>query len=577
MNQTLTKDQVQTILNNTPKNIKTDDIIQGLINRGYKLQGMDQVEGSATSTDNSTTTTPEPSLIDKLKNRVNDFKTGAVQVKDSAVKAVDQAKQAKAENNANPDLVLDPQTVIRRQIEAQNTGLDAAAGAGKMGNAILGGASDVINTGISEVAKATGADQLLSYGIKSLPDSLKNFVGVAFNLGKQGLDKVAPEGSPQREVANMAGNAFNIVGAIDGAGAIKKGVTSTAKATVEQTKNFADATLKTFGKVTPVVENLGINPEFAGNVVKSVVAQSSGVTPIAQDIIKASAKNGTFDAKYSTEILNNPAVKEQEVIKSVITDLQDILANRGKVSSEYKGVLEKAKPFKFNDKEFVKVITDNTKLQYNPKTGFIRNADTVQISDADLAKLNSLVNVYKGQKTITGQQFLNLRRTVSDLAYEGGIKTQSGQYVADQIRGALNDTYRSKIKGLAELDAKFGPVENDIKNLKEFFNKDQNGLSDRAVSEITNLLNRGKESKLARIEKVIPDLRDRLEYAYTLRNIAAAQGNMVGTYGRAGQGIIAAGVGGSVAGIPGIVGSLIAHAVISNPITVVKAIGKFSK
>ncbi len=91
------------------------------------------------------------------------------------------------------------------------------------------------------------------------------------------------------------------------------------------------------------------------------------------------------------------------------------------------------------------------------------------------------------------------------------------------------------------------------------------------------MLNRGKESKLARIEKVIPDLRDRLEYAYTLRNIAAAQGNMVGTYGRAGQGIIAAGVGGSVAGIPGIVGSLIAHAVISNPITVVKAIGKFSK
>lgn len=575
MNQNLTKAQVQTIINGAPKNVPTNEIIQGLVNRGYKLEGLDTTQSGTVKE----TAAPEKTLGEKLAERVANVKAGASQVKQGfdesgITEPVDVEKQSLKD-------------IAAKQIQAQQAGLKSAGGVAKVVGNVAGGIADVAETGIKKVADFTGVSDLAKYGLDSIPEPIKQTVGYTFDKAGKIVNAVAPEGTPQRDVIDATGNFARIYGLVEGAGAAKSGIGSVKNGLVTLGNGIkttpgkiVDATLNTFKGVKPLVTDLGIDENFAGNVVKSVVAQTSGVTPETQTFLRSLPKE-VFDTKFSKDVLDNPLKYENDTLKTVSNDLQDVLGEKGKIGAKYGEVVNKAKPFKFNDKSFVDLIKNNTNLEYSPKTGFIKNADSVNVADTDLNKINNLVKVYKGQGTITGRQFMELRKAIGQLAYDNGIKTPAGQKLAKDIYAGLNDQYRGKIKGLDKLDAEFAPAQGDIDELSEYFQKDPRTgeltISDSANSKVANLLNRGKENKLARIEKYIPDIRERLQYASALRNIVNAQGNMVGTYGRAGTQLGGVLLGGSVGGIPGAVAALIAHSVFSNPLTVVKTIGKLAK
>lgn len=576
MNQNLNKMQVQTIINNAPKDVPTQDIIQGLINRGYKLEGLDASTPDATT---ESVAEPEKSLGQKLLDRVASIKQGAAQVKEGF-----QDANLGEKTDIQKDGI---KGVAEKQIKAQQGGLKSAGGVAKIVGNTAGGIADVAETGIKKLADYTGVTDLVKYGLDSVPEPIKQITGYTFDKAGKVINAVAPEGTPQRDVLDATGNFARIYGLVEGAGlakngigTIKNGVVTLGNGVKATPGKIVDATMNTFKGVKPLVSELGIDENFAGNVVKSVVAQTSGVTPQTQTFLRSLPKD-VFETKFSKEVLDNPLKYETDTLGTISKDLEDVLGEKGKIGAKYGEVVNKAKPFKFNDKAFVDLIKNNTNLEYNPKTGFIKNADSVNVADTDLNKINNLVKVYKGQKTITGRQFMELRKAVGQLAYDNGIKTQAGKKLAKDIYEGLNSQYRGKIKGLDKLDAEFSPAQGDIDELSEYFQKDPRTgeltISDSANSKVANLLNRGKENKLARIEKYIPDIRDRLEYASALRNIVNAQGNMVGTYGRAGTQLGGVLLGGSVGGIPGAVAALIAHSVFSNPLTVVKAIGKFAK
>lgn len=456
-------------------------------------------------------------------------------------------------------------------------GMETATGVGKIGNAILGGVSDVINEPIKAGLDAIGVSGGISNGAKSgfeaLPKDWQDTAKSLFGSGVSAYNTIAPEGSPQREAANMLGNATNIVGAVEGAGEVKK----LAKGAVNTAKGSTESALKLFTDTAPVAQKLGLTPDIAGKVVKSYVANASGVSPISQDFIINTAKSGKFDQLFSPEVLAQPRQAEMQTLQDVASKLDGVVGDKGVIGKQYSDILAQAKPFKFSRQSLVNDVVDSTKLKYDLKKGFYKTPDTVNITDADLNKLNSLVSTYKGVKELSPDQFKVLRETIGGLAYDNGIKTQSGQYIANKLYQALNNTYRKNIPGLAELDNKFSDAIDNINEVKNYFTKDTQGnlvLKDNAERQLSSLLERGNERKLETIKQFVPDAVDKIAYANTLRNLDVAQGNLIGNYGKTG-GNIMAGMAGSVIGGPvGGVAAFLANLYASNPTNVAKAIGK---
>ena len=63
MQKNLSKDQVQAIIDNAPKDVKTEDIIKGLVNRGFTLEGLNDQQPQ----DESFVTKVGNSLGDRVK------------------------------------------------------------------------------------------------------------------------------------------------------------------------------------------------------------------------------------------------------------------------------------------------------------------------------------------------------------------------------------------------------------------------------------------------------------------------------------------------------------------------------
>lgn len=462
-----------------------------------------------------------------------------------------------------------PEEIVTQQAKNAEASKSLGAGLGKVGNAIIGGVSDVINEPIKSVLDTTGASDAIKAGVNAIPQSWKDAVGQV----SDSITKNIPQNSPLGEMANMAGNAFNVVATLEGAGQLKNIAKQGVKTTADLTKTAKD----TFISTAPIAEKLGLTPDIASKVVKSYVSNASGVSPISQDFIIKTAKDGKFDTMFSPEILSNPRPAEMYVLQNVASKLDNVVGDKGIIGSQYKQVLSNAKPFNFSRQSLINNVVDSTKLKYSIKNGFYKTADTANIADSDITKLNSLLNTYKGIKTLSGDQFKVLRDTVKDLAYDNGLKSTSGEYIAKKLYASLNNTYRPNIPGLKELDSKFSDAIDNINEIKSYFTKDSQGglvLKDNAERQLSALLERGNERKLATIKQFIPDAADKIAYANTLRNLDVAQGNLVGNYGKTGGNIMAGMAGTAIGGPAGGIAAFLANLYASNPTNVAKAIGK---
>lgn len=510
----------------------------------------------------------EPGLISRLgtdiSNRFNEAKRGAGMIG----QAVADTKFTNTVDSSFGRAGTPEEVAIQKTKNAQAS-QDLATGVGKVGNAILGTGADILTEPIKSALDVTGATDAIKSGVNSLPQSWKDAIGEVTNS----ISSTIPKDTPIGEVAKMTGNTIDIVGTLTGLGALKGAAKSTAKSST----NLATKAKDTFIKSAPVAEKLGLTPDIASKVVKSYVSNASGVSPLSQDFIINTTKSGKFDQLFSPEILAQPRQAEMQVLQDVANKLDNVVGNKGTIGKQYADVLTAAKPFAFSKQSLVNDVVDSTKLKYSIKNGFYKTADTVNIADSDIAKLNSLVNTYKGYKTLTPDQFKVLRETVGDLAFDNGLRSTSGEYIAKKLYASLNNRYRTNIQGLAELDTKFADAIDNINEIKNYFTKNAKGeivLKDNAERQLSALLERGNERKLETIKQFIPDAADQIGYANTLRNLDVAQGNLIGNYGKTG-GNIMAGVAGSMVGGPvGGVAAFLANLYASNPTNVAKAIGK---
>lgn len=228
------------------------------------------------------------------------------------------------------------------------------------------------------------------------------------------------------------------------------------------------------------------------------------------------------------------------------------------------------------------IIQKNTGLSLNEKGVWEPTATSPVDSPTDVAKVNRLYQAWKPyfeQGQMTQGEFLTLRGKLGTIAnYEGIGKSSPLDGAAAGMRSDLNTAFRSQIPGLENADADYSSQSQELKTLsKGILDKDGN-LTDAAINKIANASGKAKPVFLSKLEEISPGITSRIKALSAVEDIEKAEGNKVGTYGRAvmGPGSVLAGI--ATGNIPLVV-SGITEAILASPnvsIPLLRAYG-FSK
>lgn len=188
-------------------------------------------------------------------------------------------------------------------------------------------------------------------------------------------------------------------------------------------------------------------------------------------------------------------------------------------------------------------------------------ADSLPLNRTDVAALEDFINTYN-QPSLSANGVLNAREAMSQLAKYDSAKTGNLERVARDLRSTLDTVAKEQLPGLAELDAQYAPEVQILKKVKkDYFNADGT-FKDNAVSKIANLTNEGRQNILARLEKIQPGISKHIAILKAVEDIAAAKGQKVGTYARAGV----AAFGAATLNVPAIIAAVLSSPEIATQI-----------
>ncbi len=188
----------------------------------------------------------------------------------------------------------------------------------------------------------------------------------------------------------------------------------------------------------------------------------------------------------------------------------------------------------------------------------------------DINALNKFYKDWGHKRYFTPKEFLNMRSDLAELArfdkVTGTGKTSAIEGIAKDMRAAANEQLRPQFTGLKELDDVFGPEKEFLKAVRKDFIDANGNLKDNAPSRIANSPNKAELTK--RLEKLMPDIGQRIEILKAAEDIERASGIKVGTYGT----VIPAGIG-LAAGGP--LGAILAHIIATpaNAVAILRAAG----
>lgn len=152
----------------------------------------------------------------------------------------------------------------------------------------------------------------------------------------------------------------------------------------------------------------------------------------------------------------------------------------------------------------------------------------------DVKALQNLLDTWKPEFQkgyLTPEEFLNLRQDLASAAkYDREFSSSKPvESVTAAIRTNLNATYRGAIPGLEQLDTTYAAQRAELTTLRKGFIDGEGNLKDSALNKIANATNAGKENDLARLEKLVPGITQKLQTLKTIENINKA------TEGKSGQ------------------------------------------
>jgi len=364
------------------------------------------------------------------------------------------------------------------------------------------------------VEKAMGT-QAAQNAVKALDDFKKENPELAGNIGA---------------IGNIADAFLNAIGA----GVATKGAKKVGTAGIKTAKEVGEGVAKAGYNLGEGIKKIsGKAVKGAEGIDKEGIAQTGAslFTGMEKGTVEQILKNPDRFSKEAIESVDRESVFNQ--VRSALDKRLNDLSDTGE---GYQAIRESKQTVNIPEN----FIDDSLKgLGFKIEEGkIIPSTKSATRKKADINALQSFYNNWSGSKTISPDEFLNMRSDLADLANYGAItgKTKASENIAKKLRAKLNEVSRKDLVGLDELDANFSKEKKVLDSLrKELYNRDGT-LKNNAMSTIANLTNKGNELKLKKIEELVPGIADEVNILKAIEDIERAQGVKVGTYLRGGAG-----------------------------------------
>lgn len=299
------------------------------------------------------------------------------------------------------------------------------------------------------------------------------------------------------------------------------------------------AVSKTIGAVggavsSPVTKAASGFSNKVGDAVKFSVSQMTGLSP---ETISTVAKNRSGFSKAQAEGMTRSDLAEN--VLGAVKKAQDDLGDLG---TGYDAVRKTDASVSLPDSWVQSSLNkyglkfDNAKVSAD-KTSATRNT-------TDINKIQEFVDNWGDAKTLTPEEYLNMRHDLAELAkYDmSGKSTVVRQFAQDVREGMLNsDGVRNQVPGLKDLDKQYAADKTFLSKIeKDFIDPKTGNLKDGAASKVVNSINAANPERLARLEQLYPGFTQQAKVVKAIEDIETSMGIKTGTYVRAGVGVTAA-------------------------------------
>lgn len=474
---------------------------------------------------------------------------------------------------------------------AQKTGEafpNIATGIGKLQKGDQGGWDDILRKGLFQ--GASGATNAVYSPIAGAMGTLPGFA-------KQGLGEVAKGGeylvdesmrhvgldpnSIQGQNVKAGLQALMDVGSL-GAGKVVGGALKSGKLGAQAAK-AAEATAAFSGKAAETFDNLiknsikGVKTGI-GNVASKGLDTASNViwtTPSAT--MKRIYENGDDFLK----VIDDPLTAQRNAFSRLGSSIDDAISTTKSSGKGYDTFRKSGQsaviPTDPVLESFGKYGLEFKNGKLMPRGGKIENTT---FTPEEITHLNkSLVPALPIGKTLTADQFLNLRTKLSNMSkFDMGAtgRTDAVRNLVREVRGVTNDAAKNVFTGLKELDAKFSEAKGNLREMQALFMKKDPVTKQYVIKPniqpetISNLLSPRNRAQLAKLEKSAKGITQELEMLHLAKQVEGAA-NI--TTGAGLKRVIAASTGTGIGGPLGTIAGLW----LSDPLVAAKMFARLGK
>lgn len=270
-------------------------------------------------------------------------------------------------------------------------------------------------------------------------------------------------------------------------------------------------------KVLQTESDLGKMTEAAKDAYKAV-ANSNFVDELINKMVGIDKEDRAF-IKENKDLVNDYISWKKNVdtvYDNVKGKLDEKILERIETWKEYEKIYKNKK--KIVDTEW---LTNDKKLIKNlKKSGVSVDADGnlvfEKINDFDTKQQKALQDAWQDLKNVESEKKLNSRQTLwqrrkidNKINWEWKPEKMSASDIVVEslikdMRGTLDARAKQYIPWLKELDAKYQPLVDEVRQIKkDWFNSDWT-IKDNARSKIRNLTKAWNEARLERLEKIAP-------------------------------------------------------------------------
>lgn len=303
-----------------------------------------------------------------------------------------------------------------------------------------------------------------------------------------------------------------------------------AKPIANATTQWVKATGKTLVKWAEIVApkvvqgvktSVQATGEWVGKLSKSIVSQQSGLwTQAIESILKKP------ELQWKIRSWELSAARTLEEARTSIDALREWFRETGKMYDTIR-------------KSDVKVPTNEAKQVLLSQleseglaTGWKLNLVDLPVKDRwAITQALKYIDEYKWE--MTPQSALSIRQKLDDLINYKSDVGSNWQRIVQWLRAKYDEFLGQKLPWLKEIDAKYAPERQFWESIRKDIYKADGTLKDNALSVISNITNKWNESRLARMEKILPWIWEKVKALKAFEDVQNASGIKVGTYTRA--------------------------------------------